>query len=467
MLIELEQDLLRTATECELAGLQFMTYLNTIQAKPPSNFIRSTKIAIKYSWSSRKIEDHVTKLDRLRHCLILATLLASRMYAERSNREILVRLSQPQRDLHAQSVQHHALYNQPETLPFTGSVDSPSRGRLGRQDQTQTVPDAIRAVQDTLPQTTRMLNWLGFEDAFWRYEVIRHAYQGTYEWIFGDAVDYSHWDSFSAHLRKDVYLPYFISGKAGSGKSTLMKFIADHDKTKAALKKWAGSQELVVLHYFCWNAGTRLQQSRAGMLRTLLWAVFEQHSELIPTVLPRLYRNWGSQDTEIEPSPVEVNQAFGFLIERVRHLRLAVFIDGVDAFRDDPRDICLFLRSLAAEGIKVIVSGRPYASCLDSFAGCPTLTLQHWTRRDMITYVYHKLFGDSLTSSEVARSPGQGLQLASELADKAEGGFLWLVLVVRLLNRSLQDHGDDVVELQAKSRALPSKVEELFCYEFQ
>jgi ABC-type molybdenum transport system ATPase subunit/photorepair protein PhrA len=33
---------------------------------------------------------------------------------------------------------------------------------------------------------------------------------------------------------------FHISGKLGSGKSTLMKYLCDHDRTKSLLKEWAG-----------------------------------------------------------------------------------------------------------------------------------------------------------------------------------------------------------------------------------
>jgi ABC-type molybdenum transport system ATPase subunit/photorepair protein PhrA len=33
---------------------------------------------------------------------------------------------------------------------------------------------------------------------------------------------------------------FHIAGKLGSGKSTLMKFLCDHQKTKTELQKWAG-----------------------------------------------------------------------------------------------------------------------------------------------------------------------------------------------------------------------------------
>ncbi len=52
------------------------------------------------------------------------------------------------------------------------------------------------------------------------------AYQKTFQWIFRSTSESTAWDNFTSYLsRTDINTPYFINGKAGSGKSTLMKFI--------------------------------------------------------------------------------------------------------------------------------------------------------------------------------------------------------------------------------------------------
>src|SRR2546430_1940618 len=45
---------------------------------------------------------------------------------------------------------------------------------------------------------------------------------------------------------------FHISGKAGSGKSTLMKLLLDHEKSKRELEHWAGNKQLVFAHFFFW-----------------------------------------------------------------------------------------------------------------------------------------------------------------------------------------------------------------------
>jgi hypothetical protein len=50
------------------------------------------------------------------------------------------------------------------------------------------------------------------------------AYENTFQWVFEENLQRS-WDSFPSFLRSKQDTLYWISGKPGSGKSTLMKFL--------------------------------------------------------------------------------------------------------------------------------------------------------------------------------------------------------------------------------------------------
>ena len=307
----------------------------------------------------------------------------------------------------------------------------------------------------------QILDWLDFRQVSWRYEGIDRAYQKTYEWIFERSTSHPAWDNFLAHRHNDVEDPYLINGKAGSGKSTLLKFIYEHSKTEEALKQWAGTNELMILRFFSWNLGTALQKTHLGMLRGLLHAALEQYPELIPAVLPKLYRNLDSTGTEPEPEYVEIKQAFDLFIKKSRYLRLVIIIDGIDEFEGDYRDMFLFLRSLASHRVKLIISSRPLNACLESLSGCPTLRLQDLTRKDMRAFVDGELSTQHLMLRLVRHFPAIAPQLASDIVDKAEGVFLWVKLVVRLLVDGLAN-GYDLNELQARLTALPSGLRELY-----
>jgi hypothetical protein len=142
-----------------------------------------------------------------------------------------------------------------------------------------------------------LLNSLRFPSITDRIESVDESHRKTFDWIFRrieNTTQYAEgrrWGNFSAWLRSGKGI-YWINGKAGSGKSTLMKYIANHYKTSSLLKQWAGSSKLCTGAFFFWNSGSKLQRSQAGLFRSLLYEILAQHQELIPRVLPT---QWGSR----------------------------------------------------------------------------------------------------------------------------------------------------------------------------
>jgi hypothetical protein len=93
----------------------------------------------------------------------------------------------------------------------------------------------------------RILNSLAFSDMHSRFDAVDTAHYKTFEWIFEDTPgvedgerDPSARESFIHWLSSGKGI-FHVSGKLGSGKSTLMKFLCDHDRTEAELQKWAGT----------------------------------------------------------------------------------------------------------------------------------------------------------------------------------------------------------------------------------
>ncbi|KAI8623170.1 hypothetical protein F5Y19DRAFT_482008 [Xylariaceae sp. FL1651] len=64
---------------------------------------------------------------------------------------------------------------------------------------------------------------------------------------------------------------FYLSGKPGSGKSTMMKFITREKRTAEALRTWAAGKQLVVSSFFFWSSGLSIQRSIEGLYRGLLW----------------------------------------------------------------------------------------------------------------------------------------------------------------------------------------------------
>jgi len=60
-----------------------------------------------------------------------------------------------------------------------------------------------------------------------------------------------------------------------------MKFTADHTSTQAMLSEWAAPRGLGLAEHYFWSAGTDIQRSEEGLLRSLLFELMRQMPSLI------------------------------------------------------------------------------------------------------------------------------------------------------------------------------------------
>jgi hypothetical protein len=183
------------------------------------------------------------------------------------------------------------------------------------------------------PVLKKVLDCLYFRQITDRVEEIAPAYERTFQWIFHDpAIKDKPWSNFIDWLQHGEGC-YWINGKAGSGKSTLMKYIQHDIRTQRALRLWAGQNSLVTASFFLWNLGSALQKSQIGLLRSLLFDVLDRHQGLIPSAFPGLCRSALAKPTATlsEPSFPELKKAFLNLVNQQNNsLRMCFFIDGID-----------------------------------------------------------------------------------------------------------------------------------------
>lgn len=91
---------------------------------------------------------------------------------------------------------------------------------------------------------------LRFADMDYRRKVIPDSHRKTFEWSFDKNV--SQLQSWLEH--GDGI--FWICGKAGSGKSTFMKFLCNDRRTRKALRTWSSASTLIFVEHYFWYAGT-------------------------------------------------------------------------------------------------------------------------------------------------------------------------------------------------------------------
>lgn len=107
-----------------------------------------------------------------------------------------------------------------------------------------------------------------------------HGIKDSFDWIFDESREGQRWSNFSEWLKSGNGV-YWINGKAGSGKSTLMNYICNHDRKVELLTQWSADRQLLTPTFFFWNAGSDQQKTIDGLLRSIIYQILTECRELI------------------------------------------------------------------------------------------------------------------------------------------------------------------------------------------
>lgn len=123
-----------------------------------------------------------------------------------------------------------------------------------------------------------------------REDMIRDAHKETFEWIYRDPCEMGKpRDDFTKFLR-DASGTYWISGNAGCGKSTLMKYITHHPTTQKLLQEWSGENDLVTAAFHFYYMGADVQKSELSVLVSLLYQILDSKKDLIAVAFPDRFK---------------------------------------------------------------------------------------------------------------------------------------------------------------------------------
>ena len=322
-----------------------------------------------------------------------------------------------------------------------------------------------------------ILDSLGFAAMQNRQEEVSEAYHTTFEWMFGEPEKEAKplpWTNFVEWLRHDNGI-YWVNGKAGSGKSTLMKYIYNDARTSQFLSQWSGAMPVLVATFFFWNSGTQEQRSQIGLLRSLLFQILHHRPILTNILFPEEHAMLRDQPLNAVRDYPRHSWSLRRLQDAVQRLvdmqdlqlKICLFIDGLDEFEgnDDQNDrqhlIELFRSLASAPSIKVCLSSRPLLIFEESFKDSPGLRLQDLTSGDIRRFVTDRLSNNPRMQQMVRDEPSQRYDFEKDICNKAQGVFLWVKLVVRSLLDGVSN-SDRIADLRARLDLLPADLEDLY-----
>jgi hypothetical protein len=432
--------------------------LETLRVDGGNSKFKSFLQGIKTAWSARKIEETRKRLDEIQKALQFRILVLMKEDQAALRDEVLQSLDDVTRQ-----VVISVLAGKDEIVRQQEISD-----RLAAQRHDQVVNllsnNWTKSV-DTADVLARIMAQLRHSAQDDRYDDIVEAHNDTFQWALQDRDGGTlSGPSLYEWLRAGDGV-YWISGKAGSGKSTLMKFLYQDARLHDALKLWAGNSQLITIHFYFWSAGSGLQKSQEGLFRAILYQVLQQKPSLGPVLFPEQYLP-GAKWPQF-PTFHDLQRALSrFTRSLESSQRVAMLIDGLDEF-DDAMNFTItelaeiFLGMTRSPNIKALLSSRPLAPFEFTFRQEPKLRLHDLTHKDITTYVNDKL--DAHPRIVVlSKDHHEGVQaLIKDIVGSAAGVFLWVKLVVRSLLEGLQNY-DRLVDLERRLKELPHDLEELF-----
>ncbi|KAF4466642.1 Pfs NB-ARC and Ankyrin domain [Fusarium albosuccineum] len=294
-------------------------------------------------------------------------------------------------------------------------------------------------------QKQALLESLRFDQIDSRHETIKKAHAKTCKWLLQKS-EYLDWLDPSKLDNHHGFL--WIKGKPGAGKSTLMKFALNNARTRM--------KNRIVIAFFFNARGDILEKSTIGMYQSLLLQLLEKLPNLqsVFDSLGLLSRNGGPQHWSVE----SLKELFEQAVMGLGESSLVCFIDALDECNEDQiRDMISFFEHVgnrttsAGIGFQVCFSSRHYPHITISRGLHLVLEGQEGHDQDIVNYLDSEL---KIGHGKLAE------KIRAELKEKASGVFMWIVLVVRMLQQE-HDRGH-MHKLRQKLRDIPGDLHELF-----
>ena len=299
---------------------------------------------------------------------------------------------------------------------------------------------------------------------------VHKAHEKTFRWIFDPTlVSFSKWLRSERTAENQGYSQiYWIQGKPGSGKSTLMKF-AMRDARTCDLLAARSMHAWKLAAFFFHDRGSNIQKSLTGMMQEILHSILDQCQELLSFIAPIYQKLVQSQRTNLPKWDIPALQEALLAIVHQRKVpfQFCLFLDALDEHEGDNEQLAGFLKELTQNGgknvhLKMCLASRSWTVFQQHFGNCPGFAIHEHTGSDIRAYTENRL---SLYLHEPQPLIGrdQLMTISTQITDKALGVFIWVRLVVDQLIKDIRD-GTSFFVLEDRVTKMPQELRELYSH---
>ena len=210
--------------------------------------------------------------------------------------------------------------------------------------------------------------------------------------------------------------------------------------------------------------GDSLLHSSEGLYRSLLCQLLPRRQDGLRKAVKIYIEKVAYSDRDEGAAgfwdEIELRDLFQGLFEDCSSPHTILFIDALDECEGDQlRQLAFFFRDLtesaheAGVKLEVCLSSRHFGAV--TVSNCPIIAIEHHNKSDIMLYLDQKLAAHDTGGSEAFR------RLKNTIMEMSSGIFLWVVLVVDMLLKDL-DEGKNERHLEGRLSKVPLALQGLF-----
>lgn len=250
----------------------------------------------------------------------------------------------------------------------------------------------------------------------------------------------------------------------------MMKHLFRNPRIFSSLEAWSGNSPGITSGFFFWAAGTELQKSTVGLLRSILYESLQdmlfgplnQDDSVLQSLFADRWNQFISYGGGLHAFTFSgLRRAFELMISDASK-KFLFMIDGLDEMDEYPNELIdMLISATKKDNVKFCVSSRPSPMFQGAFERRPRLVVDEWTNKDIQIHITRAFNQEPKLERLRGKMDGtEEVKIVSTLTEKASGVFLWATLASSFLLLGLEEV-DDFLILKDRADALPFLLDDL------